>query len=137
MNVKKFILASIVVFVVYEIVNYLIHSLILAGAYQATASLWRTMEDMNSKMWILWLSDLVKSFVFVYIFTKGIENRGWMEGLRYGFWIGLYVSIGMGFGSYATSPFPFSLALQWFVFGVIQLIICGIVTALIYKPAKA
>jgi len=98
MNTKKFIITSLVVFVVYEILNYLIHSLILMGAYQATMNLWRT--DMNSIMWIMWLGDLVKAFVFVYIFTKGIENKGWMEGLRYGFWIGLYVSIGIGFGTY-------------------------------------
>lgn len=131
MNTKKFIITSLIVFVVYEILNYLIHSVFLMGAYQATMNLWRA--DMNSMMWIMWLGDLVKAFVFVYIFTKGIEGKGWMEGLRYGFWIGLYVSIGMGLGTYVTQPFPFSLALQWFIFGIIQLMICGIVAALVYK----
>jgi len=135
MNVKRFISASIVVFVVFEALNFLIHGVILAGAYESTAELWRM--DMNQKMWIIYLSDLVKAFLFVYIFIKGYENKGWAEGLRYGFWIGLYVSIGMGFGSYAMYPIPFSMALQWFVYGVIQLILCGIITALIYKPAKA
>ena len=79
MNTKKFILASIVVFIVYEILNYVIHSFILGNAYMATASLWRPMEEMNSMMWIMWLGDLVKAFVFVYIFTKGIEGKGWAE----------------------------------------------------------
>ena len=133
MNTKKFILASIVVFIVYEILNYVIHSFILGNAYMATASLWRPMEEMNSMMWIMWLGDLVKAFVFVYIFTKGIEGKGWAEGLRYGFWIGLYVSIGMAFGTYATSPIPFSIAIQWLIFGIIQLMICGIGAALVYK----
>lgn len=131
MNTKKFIITSIIVFVVYEILSYLIHSLILMGAYEATASLWRT--DMNSVMWIMWLADLAKAFVFVYIFTKGMENKGWAEGLRFGFWMGLYVYLGMGFGMYATSPIPFSLAIQWFIFGIIHLMICGIVAALVYK----
>ncbi len=134
MNVKRFIIASIIVFVVFEALNFLMHGLILAGAYEATAELWRA--DMNQMMWIIYLGDLVKAFLFVFIFTKGYENKGWAEGLRYGLWIGLYVSIGMGFGSYAMYPIPFSMAIQWFVYCVIQLIICGIVTALIYKPAK-
>ena len=134
MNMKKWILASLAVFVVYEALNFLIHSVILMGIYEATAELWR--QDMNSTMWIMYLGDLVKAFLFVLIFTKGIENKGWMEGLRYGFLIGLYVSIGMAFGTYSWSPIPFSLALQWFIYGVIQLVLCGIVTAVIYKLAK-
>lgn len=135
MNVKRFISASIVVFVVFEALNFLIHGVILAGAYEYTAELWRA--DMDQKMWIIYLGDLVKAFLFVFIFIKGYENKGWAEGLRYGFWIGLYVSIGMGFGSYAMYAIPFSMALQWFVYGVIQLVICGIVAAIIYKPVKA
>lgn len=134
MNTKKFILASIVVFIVYEILNYVIHSVILMGAYTATASLWRT--DMNQLMWIMWVTDLVKAFVFVYIFTQWSKGKGWFEGLRYGFWFGLYLAIGMGFGTYVTQPFPFSLAIQWFVFTIIQLMICGIAGAAVYKPAK-
>ena len=134
MNIKKWILASLAVFVVYEALNFLIHSVILMGIYEATAELWR--QDMNYTMWIMYNSDLVKAFIFVFIFIKGIENKGWKEGLRYGFWIGLYVSIGMGFGTYSWLPIPFSLAFQWFIYGVIQLVICGIVTALIYKSSK-
>ena len=134
MNVKRFLFASIIVFIVFEALNYLIHGLILAGAYEATMDLWRA--DMNQTMWIIYLGDLVRAFLFVFIFIKGYENKGWAEGLRYGFWIGLYVSIGMAFGEYAMYPIPLMMAVQWFVYGVIQLIICGIVTALIYKSAK-
>jgi hypothetical protein len=82
---------------------------------------------MNSMMWIMWPADLIKSFVFIFIFAKGIQ---------YEFWIGLHVSIGMAFGTYATSSMPFSLALQCFISGIIQLMICGAVSALIYKPDK-
>lgn len=134
MNVKRFIIASIIVFVVFEVINFFIHDIILAGAYEITAEIWRA--DMPQKMWIIYLGDLVKSFLFVYIFIKGYANKSWAEGLRYGLLIGLYVSIGMGFGSYAMYPIPFSMAIQWFVYCIIQLIVCGIVTALIYKPAK-
>ena len=50
MNVKKWILASIVVFIVYEVLNYLIHSVILMGFYGSTMDIWRA--DMTSTMWI-------------------------------------------------------------------------------------
>ncbi|MEJ2628987.1 MAG: hypothetical protein P8078_10565, partial [bacterium] len=75
MNGKRFLLASIIVFIVFEALNFVIHGLILAGAYEATMELWRA--DMNQKMWIIYLGDLVRAFLFVYIFIKGYENKGW------------------------------------------------------------
>jgi len=134
MNTKKFILSSLIVYVVFEVLNFLIHGVILSDMYMRTASLWRA--DMDQMMWIIYVGDILKAFLFVFIFTKGLENKGWAEGMRFGLLMGLYVAIGMGFGSYAMYPIPFILALQWFIYVTIQLVICGIVAAIIYKPAK-
>jgi len=130
MNWKKWIMASVVVFVVYEILNFVIHSLLLMGTYEQLQSVWR--EDMSSKMWIMWVSAIFWSFLFVYIFTKGYEAKGWMEGLRYGFWIGLFLNIPMAFNQFAVYPITFTLAIWWFVLGMIQILVCGIVAAAIY-----
>jgi len=134
MNTKKWIIASVVVFVVAQILEFIIHYLILGGSYQATAHLWRPTEEMNQMMWLMWLTGLIWAFIFVYIFAKGYENRGVMEGVRFGLIIGLFYSLPMSLGSYATMPIPFSLALNWFIFGMIEIIILGIMAALLYKP---
>jgi hypothetical protein len=135
MNTKKYILAVIVVFIVEEFLNWIIHGVILAPLYEATASIWRPLEEMNSMMWIMWIGDLIFSIFFVYIFTKGYENKGAGEGLRYGFLVGCLLSVPMAFSTYATQPIPFSLAVQWLIFGIIALTILGIVAAAVYKPA--
>ena len=109
----------------------------LAGAYEATSHLWRPEAEMNSMMWLMWLTGLIWAFLFVYIFIKGYEGRGIMEGLRFGLLIGVFYSLPMSLGTYAVQPMPFSLAVSWLVFGVIEITILGIVTALIYKPAEA
>lgn len=132
MNRKRFILASIVVFVVYEITNWIVHSLILSGVYQRLQSLWR--PDMMDKMWIMYVTAFIFSFLFVYIFTKGYEGKGVAEGFRYGLYIGLLMNIAGIFNQYAIYPVPLSLTIQWFIYGMIQFIIIGIVTALIYRP---
>ena len=134
MNKKNFILTSIVVFVVYEVVNSIIHFLILSGAYQALAEVWR--PDMMQKMWIVYVTALIFSFLFVYIFSKGYEGRGIQEGIRYGLIIGLLMNVVGMFNQYAVYPLPFGLVIQWFIYGVIQFILCGIVAAALYKPAK-
>ena len=136
MNKKRYVISGIVVFVSFEILNYIIHVLILKGPYEATSTLWRSADEMKSNIWIGGIGDLVFSFLFVYIFSKGYEAKGWLEGLRFGLIIGLFLYIPMALGSYTVMPIPFSLAIYWFICGIIQVAIIGIIAALIYKPAK-
>jgi len=135
MDTKKYLIAGGVVFVVYEILSFLIHGVLLEGAYQATASVWRPEAEMHANFPIMLVTAFIISFLFVFIFAKGYEGKGIMEGVRYGLWIGLLMSIPMAFNSYATLPIPMSLAIKWLVYGVIQFIILGIVAAAIYKPS--
>jgi hypothetical protein len=136
MNTKKFIIAFVVVFIILEITNYLIYVGILGSAFMNDMykNVFRTEEDMNSKMWIMYLMDLIWSYFFVFFFVKGYENKGWMEGLRFGFYIGIFYMFVVSFQYYAMFPLEFGLVLQMFIYAFIQVIILGIVTALIYKP---
>jgi len=134
MNLKRFIWASIAVFVAFEISSAIIHSGILAKTYQALGPIWR--PDMMSLMWIYHVGSLVLAFLFTYIFIKGYENKGIAEGVRYGIVMGLFANIPYAFYDYAMFPLPLSLCLQWFVYGMIEFIIVGIIVAAIYKPAR-
>lgn len=134
MKIGKLILTVVLVYIVYQLLNFVIHSLILKDMYMATAAVWRS--DMENVMWVMYLSDLIRIFLFVFIFIKGQENKGWMEGLRYGLLMGLLLSLGMSLNSYAILPIPFTLAIYWLVLSLVQMIICGIATALLYKPVK-
>jgi len=134
MKIGKLLLTTLIIYVVYQALNYVIHSLALGPIYMGLASIWR--QDMNSVMWAMYVSDLIRIFLFVFIFTKGVENRGWMEGLRYGLLMGLLLALGMSLNEYAIYPIPLTLAIYWLVLTTVQFAICGIVTALLYKPAK-
>jgi hypothetical protein len=134
MNTKKWVITSVVVFIAAQILEFIIHYLILGGTYQATSHLWRPEAEMNQMMWMMWLTGLIWAFLFVYIFAKGYEGRGIMEGVRFGLLIGLFYSLPMSLGSYVTIPMPFSLALNWFIFGMIEIVVLGVLAALIYKP---
>lgn len=136
MNIKKFIIAFVVVFVVLEVTNYIIYMGILGPAYMNDMykNIFRTEEDMNSKMWIMYLMDLIWSYFFVFFFVKGYENKGWKEGFRFGIYIGIFYMLVVSFQYYAMFPFEFGLVLQMFIYAFIQVVILGIVTALIYKP---
>ncbi len=134
MNVKRFLLAALAVFVSFQVLDYVIHMLILSPDYEAVASVWRA--DMMDIFWIMYITGAVMSLLFVYIFTKGYQGKGVMEGVRYGLVIGIFMMAIGAINQYVIYPIPFILAVKWLIFGTIEFIIAGIITALIYKPKQ-
>ena len=136
---KKLWITFIVVFIVYFILDWLVNGVLLHSSYMAeeVAKIMRPEVEINSNMWIFVICDLFYTFFFTLIFSKGFENKGWKEGVRYGFYVGLMVSLPMAYGMYGTMPVPYSLALQWFLYGLAMNIIIGIVAALLYRPKAA
>ena len=137
MEKKNLLISGLVVFVVHQILDYFIHQVILAPTYEATAELWRPEDEMLSLMWVMICVGLLWSFIFTYIFGWFHKGLGIMEGIQYGFCIGLFVMVPMAFNSYVVTPIPFSLALGWFGYGMVQVIICGAVLSLVYRPSQA
>ncbi|MFC1554184.1 hypothetical protein ACFL7D_06090 [candidate division KSB1 bacterium] len=135
MDCKKWLLGSLAVFVVYSLLDYVIHSLILMGVYEATMSVWRPMEEY--RLWISLVKNMILALLFVYIFTKGYEGKGIMEGVRFGLWIGLLIWVPVAYAFYNILPIPYSIAWQWWIYGTIQCVICGLAASLIYKPAES
>jgi hypothetical protein len=135
MNVKRYLAASIAVYAAYLALGFLIHGVILKPTYDSLKSVWR--PDMQSKLWIEWVNGFFTSFLFTYIFTKGYEGKGIMEGLRFGLIVGLFISIPMAYGTYMIIAVPYWLALQWFLYGTAQSIVGGAIVAAVYKPEGA
>ncbi len=139
MNTKKLIIAVLAVFVLLEATGYLIHGVLLSSTYmqEAISKVFRPMAEMDAMMWRMWIADFVFSFFFVFIFTKGYQNKGIMEGVRYGVYIALFMNFSASVAQNVFYSIPYTLALQWFIYGSIQMVLLGVVAAFIYKPAEA
>ncbi len=134
MNWKRLLISSIAVYVVAQILGFLIHQVWLAPTYGELASVWRPEADMMSKMWIMFVTSAVYCFFFCYIFARGYEGKGVMEGVRFGAVIGLFVGVFSAYDWYVILPIPYSLALKWFISGFVTSIVLGVVASLTYKP---
>ncbi len=136
---KKVWIGFVVVYVLMLICSFIVNSLIMGSTYESLKHLWR--PDMMSKMWIFYLVMLFQAFFFSFIFSKGYEGKGIAEGVRYGLYIGIWMSVGMAYATYAMIAIPYSFALQWFIYGVIEYVIYGIALAMVFgkkaKPAAA
>lgn len=133
---KKVWIGFIVVFILMVICSYIVNMWILGSTYQSLQNVWR--PDMEAKMWIFYLVMVFQAFFFSFIFSKGYEGKGIAEGVRYGLYIGIWMSVGAAYATYAMIAIPYSLALQWFIYGIIEYVIYGIALALVFgKKAQA
>ena len=132
---KKTVPAVIAVFVALAVVEFLLHSVLLAGIYEQTAGLWRTMDEIKSLSWLMHVSYLILAVVLVIIYSKGYEpaKPGLAQGLRFGVLTGLFMSVPMALNCYAVMPIPVSLALGWFVGGMTEMLIAGALIGLMYR----
>ena len=135
MNLKRCVLASLAAFAVIFMLDMIVHGHLLMGLYTATKSVWRPMEGGHQKMWLMMLGKLVFAKIFVWIYTMGYEDGkpGLGQGLRYGFLVGLLVSVSYVSVWYVVLPVPFALALGWVASGMADCIAAGAVVGLIYR----
>ncbi|MCX6155050.1 MAG: hypothetical protein NT007_12930 [Candidatus Kapabacteria bacterium] len=129
--IKKFLIAIVVVFVAIQVMDYVLHSLILGHIYQQNASIWR--PNMMNLMWAMHLSTFIVTVCFVYIYYKLIQNKSAFRGVWYGIVYGIAAGMGMGYSTYCMFPIPYVLAVSWFFGSVIIYTIAGLITALIIK----
>jgi len=132
---KKMITASVMVLVLFLLMDYVLHSILLSGLYAATASLWRTSEEIRRLVWIIWAVDAAMAFLLVWLLAKGWEvGKPWLgQGFRFGLALGLMFSLPMGFSMYAIMPIPLSLGLGWFVGGLTEFVIASIAAAWVIR----
>ncbi len=132
MNWKRFLFASLVVFVAVQAMEFVISNVFMRTATESLKALWR--PNMSSKMWAMYLAGALVSLMFVYIFAKGREGKGVAEGVRYGIVIWLFFNVPMNVSMWVMLPISYTIIIQWILFGLLEMLIAGILVALIYKP---
>lgn len=128
---RKIWIGFVAVFVTTQVIEGLTNYFFLDPIYSAHSHIWRPIAEM--KLWMLPITGLFFSFFFVFIFSKGYERKGLLEGVRYGFYVALMVALPNAYGSYAIMQIPYKLALQWFTFGTFEYVIAGALLAGIFQ----
>lgn len=130
---KKYLLSVILVFVLWSILDFVIHGVILAQAYQTTASLWRPPAEM--KLGLLRLTTLIIAALFVGIYALLVNPKSLKTGLFYGLLMGLLSGVSMGLGSYSFMPITIQIAVVWFLGSIIQMALAGLCVVVVFKSS--
>lgn len=134
MSKVRYVIISILVFAVHLTIQYYEHMRFMRSSYAARPELMRV-EGIDIIVMNV-AGSLIYSFLFCYIFVKGYEGRGVMEGVRFGVVIIAFLWFPKMIFEYANMNFPGSWPLFWFLFGAVSSVICGVICAFIYRAPK-
>ena len=88
---KRSAIAVVLVFLVWSGMDMVIHGMLLGPIYEATASLWRPMEQMN--MPLMYFVSVVSAIGFVAIYALLVNQKSLAAGVKLGLLFGLVAGI--------------------------------------------
>lgn len=129
---KKFLVAWLVLFVLYMAGGIIIHGILLNADYLATG-LMRPEAEAQKMMHLMALAHLLMAGAFVWIYVRGVENKPWLgQGLRYGLAVAaLFMPIYIIY--YVVQPTPGILAVKQIVLDTIMTLVLGATVAFLYR----
>jgi hypothetical protein len=136
MNIKRFLLAMAAAYAITYASDFLVHGIWLHPDYVAAKSLWRPSEEMRSYQPWVYMARIISVTTFVLVWAIGFAGRGIAIGAVFGLLMGMSQHV-WAIVNYIAMPVPGALAAKWFVGGVAEAVVLGIVTALIFKAARS
>jgi hypothetical protein len=137
MNVKKLLLATVVVGIVANVLDWIVHGTILQGAYYSQLTgLFRSDAPMA---WFI-IGDFVWALVFVWVYARVYNSfsGGAKGGATYGLYVGILLNFPMNlFYNLIFKDFPYGLAWIWTIWGIIFCVIVGAIAGAMYKKEAA
>ncbi len=130
---KKFLIAWLVMFVVYFACGFVVHGFLLSDDYAATG-LMRPMEQQKEFFVWMVIAHVMMAGAFTWIYARGVENKPWLgQGLRFGLAVAFLAAIPLYLIYYSVQPLPAGLVVKQVVFDTICLLILGVLVAFLYR----
>jgi hypothetical protein len=126
---KKWLMASVIAFVITFVYDWLVHGGILMDTYKSTASLWRPESEMQAMMPLCFAKHALMAVVFAALFMRWKCTQTFgalfssMCPVRKGFYFGAGIGLLLGINAasaYLWQPIPQSLAISWLVAEVVK-----------------
>lgn len=128
---KRILLATVAIFVAWEVLDFVIHGLILREAYAASPGLWRPMADM--KMGLMFIVGAIAAFCFAGVYGWLVRPKTLNAALKFGLLFGVGAGVSMGYGSFAVMPIPYVMAFTWFAGTLVQALLGSLLAGLIIR----
>jgi hypothetical protein len=131
---KRFLVAWVVVFVLWMLGGFVVHGAWLGKEYAKLGDLFRQPDGQQRFFHYLVLAHIVMAGSFVWIYGHGVTTRSFLgQGLRYGIAVALMTAVPTYLIYYAVQPLPRALVVRQIIGDSIVVLILGIVVAWVYR----
>jgi hypothetical protein len=135
---KPFIIAWIVVFVVWFAGSYVVHGVLLHDNYSRLSGLFRSEAEAQQYFPLLIFAHVLLSGALVWIYARGVEAKPWLaQGIRFGIAIALLTTVPTYLIYYVVQPMPGTTVVKQIVFDGILTLILACVAAFLYRRRSA
>jgi hypothetical protein len=136
---KQYIIAWIVVFVVWFAGSYVVHGVLLHEDYAKLSGLFRSEAEAQQYFPLLIFAHVLLSGALVWIYARGVEAKPWVaQGIRFGIAVALLTIVPTYLIYYVVQPMPGATVAKQIAFDSILTLILACVTAFLYRrPAEA
>jgi hypothetical protein len=135
MQVKRFVLSSLVLLAVAIVWNGLLHLVLLRNADAVVRHLYR--PDLADRMWLGLLVTAAVVILFLYGYRRFARTGSTREAVGYGAFFALLTGVLVDLNQYMLFPIPGWLAWLWFLGGLAEFIVYGIIARTLYPVSKA
>jgi hypothetical protein len=131
---KTFLIAWLVIFVLWFLGSFVVHGLLLHGDYMALKGLFRTEAESQQYFPLMILAHVFLSGAFVWIYSRGVEARPWLaQGIRFGIAVAFLAVIPTYLIYYVVQPMPGMTVVKQTIFDTILILILGAAVAFMYR----
>jgi hypothetical protein len=131
---KRIVLAGVVTWVVDSVYGFVVWMKLLGPEFEKYPALFRSQQDMNGKLPIIFGTALLGYMLLAYIYSKGHEGGGVAEGFRFGLLLAVLWTLLVSTGIWATFNVDDGLALKASVATFVEFTLIGTVIGAVYKP---
>jgi len=137
---KRLLISGVAMTIAAAVLGFVVHGLLLNADYAALVpTIIRAPEDANHYMQWMLLADAAIGFGMTWIYRQGhtVSKSAIGQGLRCGFAVALVSTIPMFLIYYAVEPLPGMLVVKQLVFSTVQMLLLGVLVALLNPSPKA
>ena len=131
---KNLIVGTVAVFILWQVMDFVIHGVLLQSLYAAKPQLWRPMEEV--KFGLLFGTVFLSALFFTLLYGLGFAKADLKISLLFGFLVALAMGVGTSIGTYAVQPIQFSLALSWLAGTIAEAVAAAVVLHWVYRGEK-
>lgn len=129
----KFLVAWLVIFILWMIAGVVVHGILLQADYLATNLMRPEAEQQEYMVWML-AAHAIMAGAFVWIYSRGREAKAWLgQGLRFGLAVALLAVVPGYLIYYCVQPLPGMLVVKQIVFSTIVMLVLGAAVAFLYR----